>query len=194
MYSVSLLPNHYILQNQARKRKDKLLKISLIAMCVLFAVYSAVLVVHTAKNNELKTLQKENQMVMDQISSLEDLTALNNSINEIYNIAKKAAGNNPSWEKIIVDIGNSVPETIGIISMELSYKDGTGTGRIQGLALDHNTVSAWLKSLSELSDISDIKCSFSTQTQEDAEDFVKFEVTMSLKPGSGYEIPGGNGV
>lgn len=188
MYKVSLLPNHYILQNQARKRKDKLLKISLVVMCTLFAVYAASVILHTAVKNEFRTLQKENKRVLEEISELEYLSALNNDINAIYNRAKTAVGNNPDWNKLIVDIGNSTPETIGITNMELSYEGGNGTGKIMGLALDHSTVSAWLETLNELIEITDVRCSFLTQTQESADDLVQFEITMKLRPGSGYMI------
>ncbi len=189
MYSVNLLPSHYILQNQARKRKDKLLKITIVAMCALLAVYAVMTILNTIKKNELKSIQKSNQIVQDEISKLEHLSSLNNDINMVYKLAKAVAGTNPSWDEFIVTISNSIPGTIGITNVDLSYQGETREGKIQGLALEHRTISEWLKTLSELSEISNVKCSFAKHTQEDSDDLVQFEITMNIEPGPGYEIP-----
>lgn len=194
MYSVSLLPSHYILQNQARKRKDKLLKISIVVMCVLLAVYAVMVVFHTIRVNKLKSIQKSNQAIQDEISELEHLSSLNNDINMVYKLAKAAAGTNPSWDEFIVTISESAPGTIGLTSFELTYQEDTRTGKIQGLALEHKTISEWLKTLNELPEVSNVRCTHSKQTQEDSNSFVQFEITMDIEPGSGFEIPGGNGI
>jgi len=189
MYKVSLLPKYYIQENELRKRQYKLLRITLMVMCVLLAIYTLLILMHASKKNELIGLRRENRELLKNISELEYLTALNNDINTLYNRAKNAAGNNPDWDKLILSIGSTVPETVGIINIEFNCLGETKTGLIRGLAIDHDTVSDWLETLNGLSEISDVKCVFSTQSQENSDDFVQFEITMNLNTGSGYMVP-----
>ncbi|NMA67528.1 MAG: hypothetical protein GX957_15065 [Clostridiaceae bacterium] len=190
MYNVSLLPAEYRLKHQSEKKKDASLLIALSAMCALLIIYLVLTFITNSKTKELDRLIKQNKLTTAEITELTPLSSLYKETQSTFDIVKSAAGTNPEWDNFVAFIGNSIPETMGLISIDMSYSGSSGKCIIIGTAQDHKTVSDWIVCLEEASRTGEIRCSYSEVSSGSLWP-VEFEISFSLLPGEGYKLPSG---
>lgn len=188
MYSVSLLPYEYKLLNTKVRKKNVNLIIAMGVMGVLFVAYMILTIVLTSKNARLNDIRKESYSVESQISKIDDLLVISDEVSKMLADASKAAGSNPEWGNLIASIGNSVPETISLKSIEMKYGTSEGKCSIEGFGLTHLSVSEWLKTLEDVDGISEIKCEISKLETQQSET-VNFELNFTIHKGPGYKLP-----
>lgn len=190
MYSVSLLPYEYRLINTKARKKNVNLLIAMGVMGVFFLIYVILSVVITTNNAKLKDIRKEAAVVENQISEIDDILNMSNDVSKLLNEATLAAGTNPEWGELITNIGNSVPESVSLISIDMKYETSEGECSIKGTGLTHKSVSEWMQRLEKVKDIGEIKCVISTQTAHQEENSpVNFELNIPLQKGPGYQLP-----
>jgi len=182
MYNISLLPSEYRMLHQASKKKDKGLMISIIVMLGLFALYLGLTLAMAAKGRELDSIRNTNRIVENRISGIGELIALKNEAKSLSDMASKAYGKNPEWDSLLAEISNTVPENIGLTSIQLSYSDGKGNCIVQGVSLNHQGVTDWIKALEELNKTGEVMCNYAQETQGQ----VEFEISFALLPGEGF--------
>ncbi|MCX7773783.1 MAG: PilN domain-containing protein [Clostridia bacterium] len=189
MYSVSLLPYEYRMLHQNARKKDVSLLIAVVAMAVAMAVYLFLSISAASKDRELEDIQAQQQSVSRQITRLQDLEGLNSKASSLLSQAMLAAGSNPTWSNLIAALGNSVPQSVGLTNISMKYAGIGGECILQGTAVSHQAVSEWMKELSALKGIGEIKCSFSSEDESNANNQVQFELRFPLLPGPGYKLP-----
>lgn len=184
MYNISLLPSEYRMLHQASRKKDKGLMISIIVMLGLFAVYLGLTLVMASKGHELDSIRNTNRIVENRISGIGELIALKNEAQSLSDMASKAYGNNPEWHSLLAEIGNTVPEDMGLTSIQLSFSDGKGNCIVQGVASSHQGVTDWIRALEELNKTGEVMCNYAQETQGR----VEFEISFDLLPGGGLVL------
>lgn len=190
MYSVSLLPYEYRLLNTKARKKNMSLILAMVAMGLLFAVYIILTIILTSKNSKLNEIRKEATSVESQISKIDDLFVISNEVSKMLNDASSAAGTNPEWDNLITSIGNSVPESVSLKSIEMEFNSTDGECNILGTGLTHQSVSEWLQKLEKVTGIGEILCEISTiDNMNDLTNPVRFELTIPLQKGPGYKLP-----
>lgn len=189
MYSVSLLPYEYKLVNTKARKKNVNLLIAIGVMGVLFTVYAILYIVLASNKVQLNEIRKEANVVEAQISEIDDILAMNNQVSSFLKDASLAAGFNPEWERLITEIGNSVPETISLNNLVMKFESSEGECSIKGTGLTHQSVSDWMKRLEGITDIGEIKCVHSAYTDQQKENSpVNFELNIALQKGPGYQL------
>ena len=189
MYSVSLLPSEYRAIHQSAKKKDIRLLITMGIMSILAIGYLvlSVTVLNLEKNYQI--MQNENVDLLIEIDRFEGLELLNAQVNTLLLQAISAKGSNPKWDDLIASIGNSVPESVGLNTLEMKYNDTVHECVIEGTAKNHQAVSYWMESLENVEGIDGIKCSFLSVQQQEIDTVSKFKLSFSLLEGPGYNLP-----
>lgn len=182
MYKISLLPDEYRMLHQASRKKDKGLMIFIVIMLALFMTYLCITILTSAKGRELEKITGKNQAIANRITGINELVALRNEAQSLSDMASSAYGTSPEWDVLLTEIGNTVPDGIGLTNMILSYSDDNGNCVVQGVASSHQSLTDWIRSLEETNKTGEIKCSFAQENQE----FVEFEISFTLLPGKGY--------
>jgi Tfp pilus assembly protein PilN len=189
MYSVSLLPSEYRAIHQNVKKKDIRLLIAMGIMSILTVAYLVLTFTMLNLDKEYQALQDENVDLLIEIEQLKGLEQLNYQMESLLAKAVAAKGSVPQWDEILVQIGNSVPETVGLESVDIQQIESIHKCVIEGKATDHTAVSQWLKALEGIEGIEDIKCSFSAVDDQDTGSASKFKISFTLLKGPGYKLP-----
>lgn len=187
MYSISLLPYEYKLLNMKARKKNIGLMIAAVIMSVLFLAYMILTVYASGKNAELDGVRAEYAAVETQIEKMGDIKIIYDEVGLLMKDVTAAAGTTPDWNRLIASIGNSVPDSVYLTSIEMNYQESSGECIILGTGAYHGSVSAWLENLEEIPEIGDINCKFSSRS--DSGDSVEFEVNFRILQGPGYKFP-----
>lgn len=187
MYSVRLLPSEYRIAHQSVRKSGISLLAAIGVMGALLVVYLILSVSAASKSNELSALQYQNDVMAMRITELEGLDVLYNDVSKQLADVLTAAGSNPSWDKLIATVGNSVPASIGMDNLIMRYSSEKKECMIQGTVSNHLELSNWMDKLEELDLIENPLCT--STSLSDTGSGIKFEVTFTIKPGSGYLLP-----
>lgn len=178
MYSVSLLPNEYRMLHKQTRKKEYTIIFSATFVVVLLLTYLLLsLLLHT-KTTEFEMIKQENARLESSISKLEEMETLKEEVIALLGQATLASGANPRWHDTLNIIGNSVPDTVGITSMNINYSDEYSEVIIHGTTNNHMYVSDWLRKLEELTVISETKFNFSSIAE--GEGIMHFELTLRI--------------
>lgn len=188
MYSVSLLPSEYRMLITSARRKGRMLLIAILIMILLASVYLVLTAKMVQKDGELEKMQLQNALLDKKIAELTDLENMNIEANSKLRKVISAYGTHPDWESLIAELGNSVPDSIGLTYLGMTYANGSGQCSVQGTARDNQSISEWMKELKAIPGIDDVKYNFSSWLEEASGSSVQFELSLTLQSGSGYRL------
>ena len=181
MYTISLLPSEYKVYQNAQKRNDLIITIGIIIISCLITAVILSSVIASSYNRELTMIKDNNHNLVEQIDKLKPIELLQNQADALQLQINQAAGVSPEWNKLVISIGNSVPATVGLISLSAIYNetDQTGIIIITGNATNHDAVALWLSELGEIEGMGEVLCQFSTKVDPDVTKSVGFEINIS---------------
>lgn len=188
MYKVSLLPSEYRLYTRTAQRKDWTLLIASVAMIVLFMVYFVLSANTLKKDNELNNIKLQSEALDQAINHYLQVEKLNDDVNTLLEKALAAYGTNPAWHEIISYIGNSVPNSIGLTSLNMIVRQGAGECTVQGATPDIESLTSWIERLGSIPGVGEVSYNFSSKIEENNPGDVQFDLSMTLLQGSGYQI------
>ncbi|ACV63987.1 Fimbrial assembly family protein [Desulfofarcimen acetoxidans DSM 771] len=106
----------------------------------------------------------------------------------INNNTSVAAGNNPvaqlgqsvQGQKPVTSVTATTPNSSAPVAPNAST--AVGGLDLQGLSPDHSTVGEWLEGMNKLSYLSDVRCQFSSEEDQEGQKMVRFEIKAALNP------------
>jgi len=178
MYSVRLLPIEYKMIHKQNRKREYTYIIAATLIIVLLFTYLCLSMILNSKSNELTMEQNQLENLERSINNLIELEVLEKSVAEMQGQFLTAAGNSPVWHNVLAGIGNSVPDTVGISTVNINYNGEFGEATIHGTAGKNAPVSEWITKLEEFPEISNAKFNFSSLNE--GEDHFEFELTLII--------------
>lgn len=182
MYSVSLLPNEYRMLHKQIRKKEYTYILSITLLIVLLLVYLCLSFILKNKVYELEMEQNQIESLEKSINNMIEIETLKNKVDSMQEQLLQASGNNPRWDNILSVIGNSVPETVGISSMNINFNGQYGEILIHGTANNNSSISEWISKLEELAVVDQTRFNFSSADEKG--EHLQFELTMIIPSGS----------
>ncbi len=201
MEYVSLLPPEIKQRRLEEKRQGRLIKIAVIALAVVLAVYVFLLASTLLTRSTLNSLQEERQQLEDQAAELEEYANLYNEMSEAEDRLNRAMGNVPDWDQLLRDLGMALNPEGALTELDISYQadnnaDGeedeneeSGSFDMRGWSYSHGNVADIIERVQRLEQLNNVRFRVSSETTINNRQAVQFTVDATLVPGPVFFDP-----
>lgn len=212
---VSLLPPEIKKRRIDEKRQGKIVKLAVIVLAVVLAIYIFLLVSSLLTRNSLQSLQEERRDLEAQAAALQEYADLYEEMSETEDRLNRAMGTVPDWSEFMLDLAMALNPEGSLSELNLAYEataveeneddddddedaeeNGTvnqGYFGMRGKSYSHGNVGDVLERIQELEQLSDVRCRISSETTLNNRPAVEFNVDARLLPGPVFFDPDGEG-
>ncbi len=201
MEYVSLLPPEIKQRRLDEKRQGRLIKIAVIALAVVLAVYVFLLASTLLTRSTLNSLQEERQQLEDQAAELEAYANLYNEMSEAEDRLSRAMGNVPDWDQLLRDLGMALNPEGALTELDISYLAENNAGEeedengesgsfdMRGWSYSHGNVADIIERVQRLEQLNNVRFRVSSETTINNRQAVQFTVDGALLPGPVFFDP-----
>lgn len=107
--NISILPPEIRLQRQAGVRRAKHLKQGGTVFLLLLVIYTGTGLATLHARSRVTDLQRQRALLGEKISGFREYVAMEDRINLLDSLVKKATGSSPDWAAALVSINNTLP-------------------------------------------------------------------------------------
>jgi len=107
--SISLLPPEIRLQRQARVRRAKNIKLGGMLFLALLIIYTGVGLSTLYARSRVVSLHNQRALLEMEMAGFREYIAMENRINKLEGLVKKATDNSPDWVSMLVSINRNIP-------------------------------------------------------------------------------------
>ncbi len=208
---VSLLPPEIKQRRIDEQRQGKIIKLAVIVLAIVLAVYIFLLVSSLLTRNSLQSLQDERRDLESQAAALQEYADLYEEMSETEDRLNRAMGTVPDWSQFMLDLAMALNPEGSLSEVNLAYEAVTndtndtndnaeedsitsqGYFNMRGKSYSHGNVGDVLERVQELEQLDDVRCRISSETTLNNRPAVEFTVDARLLPGPVFFDPDGEG-
>lgn len=188
MKQISLLPVEYKKQKTVERKTRYLMIASAILSMMLIFGYVIVRILSTIPQSELKVLQAENELLLDNIKALNYLSDMEDKIDKLAKRAQEAVGNQPDWPGILLSIGQEAPDGLLIKSLAAKNDAKACTMGIEGSALSHTDIALWIDRIKKLDKVADVMLQYSNSFVSGGVQQVSFKMELKIDNSQPFKL------
>jgi Tfp pilus assembly protein PilN len=188
MKQISLLPVEYKKQKTVERKTRYLMIASAILSMMLIFGYVIVRILSTIPQSELKVLQAENELLLDNIKALNYLSDMEDKIDKLAKRAQEAVGNQPDWPGILLSIGQEAPDGLLIKSLAAKNDAKACTMGIEGSALSHTDIALWIDRIKKLDKVTDVMLQYSNSFVSGGVQQVSFKMELKIDNSQPFKL------
>ena len=188
MKQISLLPVEYKKQKTVERKTRYLMIASAILSMMLIFGYVIVRILSTIPQSELKVLQAENELLLDNIKALNYLSDMEDKIDKLAKRAQEAVGNQPDWPGILLSIGQEAPDGLLIKSLAAKNDAKSCTMGIEGSALSHTDIALWIDRIKKLDKVADVMLQYSNSFVSGGVQQVSFKMELKINNSQPFKL------
>ncbi len=183
MEYVSLLPPEIKKKRVTERKQGRVVKVLLIVIAVLIAVYAFVLVTSIITSRNLQSLRDEREETEFQAAGLREYEDLYNEMNEAEDQLNDAMGRAPEWSDFLYDLGLALNPNVSLVGMNVTSGEESGRFSMEGWTHTHGHVAEMLEKIQELEQLAEVRCRVLSEEIIDGRNTVRFSVDGVLTPG-----------
>ena len=208
---VSLLPPEIKKRRIDEQRQAKIIKLAVIVLAIVLAVYVFLLVSSLLARNSLQSLQEERRDLEAQAAALQEYADLYEEMSETENRLNRAMGTVPDWSEFMLDLAMALNPEGSLSELNLVYETAAaeendndedaeendtinqGYFDMRGKSYSHGNVGDVLERVQELDQLDNVRCRIVSETTLNNRPAVEFSVDARLMPGPVFFDPDGEG-
>jgi len=181
-----LLPVGYRAYEEAKKKKDIFIMISIIVIAVIILLYIMITFLNLVYMQELNALKVEKAQIVGEISSLEKYEAMFSSVKDYEKLVKSVKDIAPEWDIILKDLAGTLPEGIWFDDMSLNHekalKDSEDIVKcvVKGKATKKDIAAQWIDNIENLKYVKSISCKYIYESRENTAKHCQFEINIDI--------------
>lgn len=194
MKNISLLPAELRNYQASAKKMSKYAVVVAFLILGFVLIYAVLSLTVILPQQQLNSVRQQRQDMQKKIAELQPCEDMLNASEAAKKLVSEAMGTNPQWDKLFVEIFNSIPENTWLNDFSTTFSVNAGELSLKGWAKSHTDVAEWLAGLKTMEGLSNIQCQFTAKTEADSGNDIQFEIKAVLTQGKAFEMPAEGGM
>lgn len=184
MRNISLLPAEYKSYKKSEKRISRFAVITAVLVLAFVLIYATLSVSLVALRSEADTIRRQREHIQLKTAELQPYEAMKEKVSNAQALYEQIMSDNPDWSSLLVQIFDSIPQSLWFDSFTIDYPNNAGALNIKGWADSHSTVADWMALLKDNENLSNVLYKSSSISGADnsleGSTTVQFEISAQL--------------